>query len=71
MTVIESVSEAKARGSTVPSARPDRKSGSIVSKYPKKNARIMAKTIVAKMPHPRIVPITNPSTSPMAHPVRQ
>src|SRR5918998_737790 len=27
--------------------------------------------MVAKVLHPRMVPITNPSTSPMAHPVRQ
>jgi hypothetical protein len=31
MTVIESVSEAKASGNTAPSAIPDRKSGTIVS----------------------------------------
>ena len=55
-----------------PRARsPARTSGSIVSEYPKTNARTTESAIVAGLPSPAAVPITIPSTSPIAHPVRQ
>jgi hypothetical protein len=39
----------------------------MVKEYPKPNAN----TTVARLDHPRPVPITIPNTSPIAHPLRQ
>lgn len=71
MTVIDNVSEAKAKEKALAKFSPDFIRGISVSKYPKKKARTIAKKIVVKLENPKDVPITIPKISPIAQPVRQ
>ena len=48
-----------------------RRSGMLVSPYPKTNARAIESTTVAAFENPAAVPIAIPTISPIAHPVRQ
>jgi hypothetical protein len=71
MTMIETVSDAKARCSVFRSGTPERIIETIVRRYPKKNARSIDKAIVAPLLRLKRVPNTMPSTSPIEQPVRQ
>jgi len=71
MTVIDTVSAARASLVASPKAMPAPTSGRMVSALPKKKARPMATARVASVASPRAVPMTSPSTSPIAQPVRQ
>lgn len=71
ITAMDSVSAASATRKAVRKSTPARSTPRRVSEYPKKKASTIASTVVARFPQPNAVPITMPSTSPMAHPVRQ
>jgi hypothetical protein len=65
------VSEASASGAVRRRESPERRSGRAVREYPKKKASAIESTTDGRLLQPRAVAITSPSTSPIAHPVRQ
>src|SRR5262245_17632192 len=71
ITVIESVSEAKAMPAALLNGIPPATSGQSVIEYPKRNASTTDRVTVAALLQPNATPVTMPSTSPIAQPVRQ
>ena len=71
MIAIDTVSAASAMRAAARTASPPRTNGIMVKMYPDTNARAIASAIVWRLLQPSAVPITMPSTSPMAQPVRQ
>ena len=71
MSVIDSVSAAKARRAAAANASPEASRGRSVREYPNTKARATERSMVGTSSQPRAVPITMPNTSPMAQPVRQ
>src|SRR5688500_8373681 len=71
LDAIDTVSAASAIGKTTATATPERTSGIEVRVYPNTNARLIARTTVAKLLKPSAVPTTMPVTSPAMQPTRQ
>ena len=71
MVAIHSVSAAKTTDSAAQKPKPALIRGRVDSAYPKRNAKPIAKAMVATADRPSAVPTIRPMTSPRAHPVRQ
>lgn len=71
MSAMDAVSEANASDAALRKPRPWRTSGSIVRAYPKMKASTTESATVAQFRRPKETPTTIPSTSPIAHPVKQ
>jgi hypothetical protein len=71
IVAIERVSAMKAVRIAVPTVMPLLVIDQIVRAYPKAKAKMIETVRVARFDHPRLIPKTMPTISPMKHPVRQ